>query len=279
MKGAKKYVDDISVDMFGFGPSADGQFVRQLAALELATGNFAKSIESLIVSHVPNEATMFVHGQPNNTIFRGYQEYIYGNNIVLTDAIAERFPLPSPNQKYQNNNDRFAAMLQLTSFTCNTRWITEAYKGKTWNVQYSAGGGFHGSDVGATFYGSPNTMDSIVSTMLGGLGIGAELKQIGPVYQSYLISHARTGDPNQLKEKSAMVWPKVSQGPLFSNVLNVARPFSLITDNVNSAEDCDFFLDVFSSATNVGGYAPPGAILPSKLINFTGNASGNFIIS
>jgi hypothetical protein len=45
---------------------------------------------------------------------------------------------------------------------------------------------------------------------------------VSKAYQSYLVSHAMTGNPNyylELLNKPAIVWPKVGQ--YFTNVLNV----------------------------------------------------------
>jgi carboxylesterase type B len=47
---------------FNVGPAADGTFVRQLPALELASGNYWTDIDALLVSHTSNEGTLFVDG-------------------------------------------------------------------------------------------------------------------------------------------------------------------------------------------------------------------------
>jgi carboxylesterase type B len=44
------------------GPAADGSFCRQLPALELASGNFNKKVDALLISHTSQEATLFVDG-------------------------------------------------------------------------------------------------------------------------------------------------------------------------------------------------------------------------
>jgi hypothetical protein len=49
---------------------------------------------------------------------------------------------------------------------------------------------------------------------------------VSKAYQSYLVSHAMTGNPNyylELLNKPAIVWPKVEDvtGQYFTNVLNV----------------------------------------------------------
>jgi hypothetical protein len=134
----------------------------------------------------------------------------------LTDAIVKKFPLLVLERRYGSHKDRVAAMLQLSSFTCHTRYISEAYKGKTWNVQYSAGGGCHDADVAATFYCAPSTMESIVAMMpAGSARVTFELGEIAPIYQSYLTSHAIIRDPNTRKTSHAMDWLQVNLGTTF----------------------------------------------------------------
>jgi Carboxylesterase family len=278
VEGSTAWLESLPPSTLGFGPSADGEFIRQIPALELATGNFVQGIESLIVSHVADEAKTFIVEPQNETTFRTYQDWAYGNNSALTDIIDRKYPIPGPGQRFKNNSERFGTVAQLTSFTCHTRWISEAYRGRTWNVQYSLGSGLHGSDVAATFYGSENKKQSDMINALAGVDKDQDFNNIAHLYQAYLVSHARAGDPNVFAH-SDLKWPKVSLGPVLSNVLNVAKSPALITDPTNSAEDCDFWLDVFSTVTNIGGYAPPGAVRDPKLMDYMGNASMNFMLS
>jgi hypothetical protein len=61
--GANMALDDASVQgSFNVGPAVDGSFVRQLPALELASGSYNKEVDALLISHTANEATLFVDG-------------------------------------------------------------------------------------------------------------------------------------------------------------------------------------------------------------------------
>jgi carboxylesterase type B len=267
-----KYIESVPEGTFGFGPSADGDWVRQLPALELATGNFAKGVESLIVSHVANEAGMFVHDQvKNDTAFKAFVDWNYSHNDPVTAAVLEQFPSPNSNAKYSNQNARMTDYIQYSTFTCNTRWLSEAYKGKTWNVQYSFDGGSHGSDITADFYDRKVGFSAKIEDLrTPGVAV------VSTIYQAYLLSHALTGDPNKMKYKSAIEWPKVTLGPHLGNVLNVDKQFQLISDQKNKKEDCDVWLDIFATVTNGKGLAPPGAVVPSKIVKVTGNPSANY---
>jgi carboxylesterase type B len=269
-----KYIESVPDGTFGFGPSTDGDWVRQLPALELATGNFAKGIESLIVSHVSDETGLFVHGQlKNDTAFKGFADWNYANNAAVTAAILKQFPSPEPGSKYKNQNSRLSDYIQYSTFTCNTRWLSEAYKGKTWNVQYSFGGGSHGTDIMADFYDRKTGIGAAVQNL-----VSPGIAVVMTIYQAYLLSHARTGDPNKLKIRSAPEWPKVTLGPQFENVLDVNRQFKLIKDEKNKGPDCDFWINTFAAVTSGNGLSPPGAVVQSTIVNATGDPSASYVL-
>lgn len=130
-------------------------------------------------------------------------------------------------------------------FTCHVRTIANAFKDKAWVGEYSRGLGKHGMDLSADFYnasGRPPKDDPGFATF-------------APTFQNYLLSHARAGDPNSLqKGAGAITWPKASFGPVLGNVLEAGNNgFSLVNDNLTTAETCDFWLDVWASATKLGG--------------------------
>jgi carboxylesterase type B len=244
------FINSLPFGSFGFGPVVDGTWVRQLPALELATGNFAKGVESLIITHVSDEATMFVMGKHNETTFNQFVDRTFGKKPWLLDAINKKYPFPTNGSKYATHRSRLEAVVQFSTFTCNARFLAQAYNDKAYSAQYSAGRGTHGSDIAANFYGSSNLAQLLPQWLMSG---GADLRTIAPKYQSYLISHARTGNPNTLKAKDAIEWPMVRVGSVLSNVLNVNSPFTLVADMMNQGEDCDFWLDLFSGITNSGG--------------------------
>jgi carboxylesterase type B len=213
--------------------------VRQLPALELASGNFQKEVESLIVSHVSDEASMFVQdGTGNDTDFTNLLTYNFGKNPVVTASALKHFPSPQDsNGKWKTQKQRVHDFVQTTVFTCNVRYVAEAYKGKTYHVQYS---GQHGSDITATFY-NPGYFNTAFS-------------KFAQQYQSYLTSHARTGDPNKLRMEGTIKWPKVEWGPTLSKVLAAGdNTFKLIEDKATTADDCDWWKDIMAVETSEGG--------------------------
>jgi len=231
-----KVVDGAPEATFAFGPSADGNFARQLPQLELATGNFFKEVEVLVVSHTTKEAHMFLSKtNKNNKAFKTFVDWSYGNNTRVTDAVLQHVPI----SKFDNSQfDRMAAFVQWTTFVCSTRFMTEAYSGKTYNVQFA---GNHGMDIAADFY-----EPGFFSNILGGVPTNA-------AFQKYLISVARSGNPNMFKDASAPEWPKATLGPEIGNVLSVDNGFKLINDQLNKEEDCGLFKNVYAAITKEAG--------------------------
>jgi carboxylesterase type B len=159
-----------------------------------------------------------------------------------------RYPKPGPNSKFKDEKERFIQYMQFQFFTCHVRTITSAYKDKSWVAQYSRGTGKHGMDMQADFYNSGG------SPPKGDPGFA----QFAPTYQDYLLSHARTGNPNTLGKKSAAIlWPKVKFGDTFGDVLEAGKNgFWIIEDQLTKAQDCDVWTDILAGITKAGGRFP-----------------------
>lgn len=249
----------------GWAPAVDGTFVRQHPILELVQNNVAKNIESVIVSHVSDEARMFVQdGIYNDADFYNLTSYDFGNTSSVTavkDAISKQ--LMSPNvtgSPYKTQKERTIGYTQFSTFTCNTRFITEAFKNASYNLQYSRGTGLHGTDIGTAFFNA-HPATGLAGLFSGGLGMlsGGDrtLSTFAPLYQNYLTSFSRTGDPNTFKGKDIITWPKAQYGPEIKDVMNAGDDgFKLITDKENQAKDCDFWRDAFAALTAIGGESP-----------------------
>jgi hypothetical protein len=234
-------------------PAVDGTFVRQLPALELASGNFAKGVESIIVSHVREEAAMFVPNFiGNDTEFQVMQTMNFGvsaeNYAAVNEAMKKQFPSPNISPKYKTQRDRTVDVVQFSVFTCNARFITEAYKNKTFNLQYSRGIGWHGMDILPTFFSAGSAISASLATA------DKTYSTFASQYQSYLTSHARSGNVNKFRLDGTINWPHVEVGPTLSKVLNANdKGFELIDDTKTKAEDCDFWRETFAHLTAAGG--------------------------
>jgi carboxylesterase type B len=183
---------------------------------------------------------MFVPSAVDDGVVNAVLHHFYGTSVITKDGI---------NGKYSSISDakqRIKQLYQFSTFTCHNRWITEGFKGKTFNLQYSRGNGNHGSDIMADFYNgwSFSFTDWTWSTFAA-------------TFQSYLTSHARAGDPNKFRDKNGIEWPLVTFGPTLTNVLDASdNGFRLVADQKTKAEDCDFWKDALAGMTNSLGRSP-----------------------
>ncbi|KAI9839327.1 MAG: hypothetical protein M1838_004391 [Thelocarpon superellum] len=269
---------------FAVGPAPDGKFIRQCPTLELATGNYWKGLESIVISHVSDEAEIFVDGHITNS--QQFDEYIndafpnYTAPSGLNAIIEQRYPA----SRYASTDDRTKALVRDVSFTCNTRYLANAYSGRAWNMQYSVGlldQALHASDLLPLFYDiyltNPTDFGSQVAyPLVPGFG------PLAAAYQSYLTSHAIYGDPNAARggwgDVATIDWPEATtSSDQLGNVLNVGNlGFSLINDDQNTNQTCRFWLEAFAAASSLGGYSAPGAVVPSTLVPIPHDPSAQF---
>ncbi|KAL8644498.1 MAG: hypothetical protein Q9226_007734, partial [Calogaya cf. arnoldii] len=260
---------------FAVGPAADGKLIRQHPALELASGHFSKIPTSLIFSHTSDEADMFV--PINVQTDKDFSDFVdsvfvsYAKEGGVNAAIEARYPpVMGIPRNYTTEYARLKDVLQDSTFVCNIRDLSNAYTGKNYNLKYSVTPGLHAVDLLPTFYNLNLDLDAFDNAvpfpLIPGFGSFAQ------VYQSYLTSHARSGDPNTYRKKFSVpptiAWPKPgASGDAFTGVLNVGDlGFRLVTDGQSAKSRCDFWRDVAAAVTNLGGYAPPGSVVPTTLV-------------
>ncbi|KAL9594897.1 MAG: hypothetical protein Q9219_006774 [cf. Caloplaca sp. 3 TL-2023] len=270
---------------FAVGPSTDGNLIRQLAPLEFATGHYTRLPTSLILSHVRDEADLFV--PPNVQTEAQFSAFIdasfpaYAKTGGVNAAIEARYPpLSSPQRNYTTERDRLKAVLQEGSFVCNVRYLSDAYAGKNYNLQYSVTPGLHATDLLPTFYNLNLDLDlfgkDVPFPLVPGFGSFAQ------AYQSYLVSAARTGDPNTYRKSinlpPAIPWPKPgNSGDRLTGVLNAGDlGFGLVEDAQTARSRCGFWVQVAAAVTGLGGYAPPDSVVPSTLVLVTNDPSANY---
>ncbi|KAL9074453.1 MAG: hypothetical protein Q9161_002241 [Pseudevernia consocians] len=248
---------------FAVGPAADGNLIRQLAVLEYASGNFYKGIDSLILSHVSDEAFIFVPlDVTTDAQFSTFVSEVfpsYAQSAGVNAVIEARYPpVMNGSSNYTTEFDRTKALLADSSFQCNVRYLSDAYNGINYNLQYSVTPGFHATDLLPTFYDL-----NIDLTALGDNAPFPLIPSFGSfaqTYQSYLVSHARSGDPNtyakMLNVPPAISWPKAASSSAneLTGVLNAGDlGFGLISDNETTESVCGFWREVAAAVTNLGG--------------------------
>ncbi|KAL9634627.1 MAG: hypothetical protein Q9204_002921, partial [Flavoplaca sp. TL-2023a] len=244
---------------FAVGPSIDGSWVRQFPAIELAQGNFFPSV-NLVLSHVSDEASLFVPlSMKDDEDFTTTIEYIYSayaKRAGITSSICNRYS----ESNYTSAFERFKAYLGDSSFYCNVRYLTDAYQTQTWNLKYSVLPGLHATDLLPSFYNLNLDLDgfgrSVPFPLVPGFG------GFSQAYQSYLVSHARTGDPNTYRKglglSPTVAWPKPEgSGDKVRGVLQAGNlGFSVISDGQVRRETCDFWLGIMEALTKEGNSQP-----------------------
>ena len=265
-------IADAPTPVFQPNPASDGSWIRQMPALELTSGNYWKNLSGLILSHTAHEADIFAIGAITSdagfTNLSNFNVPAYAPSV--RKAVADFYPSPkSAGSPFATQDERTIKFLDDTVFLCNYRYLNDAFKGKTWSMQYSIGTAFHGSDITPTFFNGAN--------------VTAEQATLFRDYQSYLDSFTLTGDPNTRRSNATnpatINWPRTA-GALdehVSNVLNVTDAgFELVIDQESLKSRCDFFLNVQAAVTLAGGYVPPGGEVPNNLNVTNAHPSGNY---
>lgn len=187
-----------------------------------------------MVTHTANEGAIFVPNPlPNDFLTTVISAVFPPNSSDIVSRIIDAYhPAPPQITKEQFTSTIVADLL----IKCNARYLVEAYAGKVHLAQYSVGNATHGSDIAAVFY-EPQIYPSPIP--------------LYSAYDSYLTSHAITGDPNKLRNKTSTVeWAVVSNpnSEQPGNVLNVTdNGFSLINDMEISKQLCEVWQSAFAA--------------------------------
>ena len=179
----------------------------------------------------------------------------YAANAGFKSRIIARYP-PANDARgiFATEPQRRDIFFRDLVFSCNIRALTDAYSGKNFNLQYSTSPYSHAADVPAVFYYRGFDVDLYqLPGLFDGYGDFAE------TYQSYLVSHARTGDPNTYRKShksfNTIRWPRPnSQGDLVKGVLNTTDTgFEVITDEQTRRSTCSFWQKITKEITELGG--------------------------
>jgi hypothetical protein len=168
--------------------------------------------------------------------------------------------------KFPYVQKKLSDLIQGLAFTCNVRYFTQNFPGKTFNMQYSKGKGTHGSDIIPTFYSKQSPLTNLIGN------INSDIPPIGKKLQAYFASYVITGDPNAIPEPFTPTLLKPFRGDTLAMtkpdkpeastivVLDISSGEFYVPDLATSAEQCDNWSDGLAVATNVLGYAVPGAV-------------------
>jgi len=186
----------------------------------------------------------------------------------VREAIIAQYPVSAYNGSQQQ---RVGAVIQDSTFVCNTRQLYEAYSPDmdVYMMEYALldGAAVHASDLIPTFW---NPTFNVVDFLRHHLCIKPAkakvysrfVKTLAPRFQSYLADLATSGDPN--KHRKIKAWSKAtvsSGGDALTNVLRVKGfPFSFnprYTDPSNTKRICSFWTAVSMNITKELDKIPP----------------------
>ena len=139
-----------------------------------------------------------------------------GANASIAKILQEYPHVNASNSPYKSELERMDAYTSDILFLIPSRMLENAYAGKVHGLQFSAVNGTHGDDVVPTWY-NPTLTYTVNGTQVPVSTIYGSRAGLFQAYQSYLVSHALTGDPNTLRNRSAtpptIEWPKLEGVP------------------------------------------------------------------
>ncbi|GBF62582.1 secreted lipase [Trichophyton mentagrophytes] len=232
-------------DLGQIGPTPDGRVLKHVFSVDIAQGNYWRHLDSLIISHVYDEGSLFVGNVSTLESLSGFFKSNFPT--YATEAIStleDYYHLKKPsNESVRAIGSR---LIRDTFFTCNIRYILQKYSKKSYLMQYSPKAATHGQDVFALWY-STKLLNVSIPLFSG--------------YQSYFLSHAITGDPNTLRDRDinppTISWPKVGdiKAEKLVNTLDVVDTgYKLITDDQVLKSTCDIWQKLLLDVTKQGGY-------------------------
>lgn len=264
---------------FIVGPSADGSLIRQTPSLEYASGNYWKNLQSIMVTHTSDESTIFVDGsiktddQATKYIKALFPKYAV--DVGLDKILIDKYPgVDTQNSPYKNENQRINALTRDSAFTCNVRFLAQAYQGKAYLGRYSITPGWHATDLIPLFW-----TNGFQNSPLGNaLAIAFPLiTSFSEAFKSYYTSFVRTGNPNTYRKilsfPSTIDWPLASGATTSQNMKNVVDitdlGFWTTDDDQIQLDTCRFWQQWESALTIAGGYSPPGVYVDTPFVNST----------
>lgn len=177
-------------------------------------------------------------------------------------------PASEDDSPYLSETDRLKDFFRDLVIGTTTRLLSDSYAGKTYNMQYAAGTGWHSTDMFPSFV--EKSLDFVVAGVLLNLDLPPSTISFSQVYRSYFTSFAMYGDPNveihKQEDMTFSTWPQPdnTRSEFLSPVLRAAdHGFSIFLDVSNPRTRSDFWLNVIKELTTLGGYPSLGSSLPA----------------
>ncbi|KAJ0311114.1 hypothetical protein COL5a_002465 [Colletotrichum fioriniae] len=273
--------------LFPVGPAVDGKWITTIPTVSFASGNYWKSIQSIIVSHTLNESASFTPSwvTSSDTFTAFLNIFLPGAKLASQrQQITAQYPCA---ESPYNGDYRLciATVIRDASFVCNTRDLYSAYPSIAHMMRYGFPiGQFarHAADLVALFSNNLQEATDILKknkvplpALYASLLVDTHVAQ---AYQTYFASFALSGgDPNTLPmphvpKGDPPTWPVAdgNSGNELENVLTVyapsGQPAFLLdqSDDQNTKKACEFWTEIAQQvvaaqkATGVNGNEESG---------------------
>ncbi|MCJ1311410.1 hypothetical protein MMC25_005081 [Agyrium rufum] len=219
-----KQVANSNFGTFTYGPTVDGVIAPSLPSRLLAEGSFHKNI-NVMVGHNGDEGLEFADPRVNSTAdITAYLKLNYPGipdstiNYVLDTLYP---PIFDGSYGYTTNFQRFVLIASESSFSCNTRYLDNAYKNQTHAYEFDVAPALHGQDVVYTFFNGVTPSITNVS--------------VANAMQDYFTSFVTTGAPSA---KGFTPFPVY--GPGSQIVRFTQTSIAVVEDDVANAR-CDYW--------------------------------------
>ncbi|KAL9110951.1 MAG: hypothetical protein Q9227_004566 [Pyrenula ochraceoflavens] len=253
--------------LFPLGPSVDGIWMDTLPAVQFASGDYWKSLQSILVSHVANESATFT---PKYVVSAAtFNQFLHAfmpeaSLAPIRSAILSQYNCTSP--PYNGDYRACAStLIRDSTFTCNTRQLFDAYAGKAYMMQYSFPAptqppAQHAQDLVPLFLHDNMNVTALLLFLNSAFTLPEAqqaaffVQALSRNYKNYLASYAAYGDPNTKKGFDAIKWPLASAtgsgGDQVGNVMEARlKPgfssahwyFDVNSDGINTKSSCLFW--------------------------------------
>ncbi|EFY85925.1 hypothetical protein J3459_017348 [Metarhizium acridum] len=268
----KLFEQVIERGLFPVGPAVDGKWIKTMPSLALGQGSYWKGIDSAIVSHVMNESGPFV---PKEVVDReSFDRYLA--EFLPGEALEpQRSRIKGEYDCEARFNGDFracaGAIIEHLVITCNTRYLADAYPGKTYAMQYAFPldeVASHGADLIPLFTNDFEEAKSFLLALdlpgmteeMAALYAGWLTNAVTSTYQGYYASFGVSGDPNTLLESPPLEWSPVDgSDDALSRVLRVQLggtpedSFHHVSDERNTKKICSFWKEIAESIAASAG--------------------------
>lgn len=234
-------------------------YTRQPANFN-TTGNYWREIDSVIVSHVMNESGPFVPTEVvDQTSFDQYLAFFLPGEALEPQRSLIKVEYDCETRFNGDFRACTGAIIEHLAITCNTRYLADAFPGKTYAMQYGFPvdiSALHGVDLVPLFTNNVEEAEDLLIQ----LGLDENLadayakwltRTITPAYHKFFASFGVSGDPNTLPITPPLTWsPADGNGDALSGVVRVrgglAEPdaFTHVSDDRNTRSICSFWQDI-----------------------------------